>query len=57
MSMAIERHVRMPMRDGTLLSVDIYRPQGSKRCPVVLTRTCSTKAPGAPGGHADKSAF
>ncbi len=32
------------MRDGTLLSADIYRPASSTSCTAVLMRTCYTKA-------------
>ena len=31
--------VKVPMRDGTLLSTDIYRPQQQNKVPVVLVRT------------------
>lgn len=31
--------VKVPMRDGTLLSTDIYRPDGEGRWPVLLMRT------------------
>jgi putative CocE/NonD family hydrolase len=35
----IDRGVSVPMRDGTKLSADIYRPQGVEKAPVVLVRT------------------
>lgn len=34
----IERNVPVPMRDGTILRADIYRPDGSERLPTVLCR-------------------
>ncbi len=44
----IERNVAIPMRDGTILRADVYRPQEEGRYPVVvervayeLTRRCS----------------
>jgi uncharacterized protein len=38
-SVSVERGVPVPMRDGTVLLADIYRPSGSGRYPVILTRT------------------
>jgi len=35
----VERGVKVPMRDGTKLSADIYRPQGVEKAPVILVRT------------------
>jgi putative CocE/NonD family hydrolase len=35
----IERGVRVPLRDGIELSMDIYRPVGVERAPAILTRT------------------
>ncbi|MBV9544417.1 MAG: CocE/NonD family hydrolase [Chloroflexi bacterium] len=34
----IERDVPVPMRDGTILRADVYRPQASGRFPVILER-------------------
>src|SRR5438132_13694761 len=34
----IEREVPVPMRDGTILRADIYRPAASGRFPVVVER-------------------
>src|SRR5262245_59145650 len=34
-----EFNVRVPMRDGIKLSVDIFRPDGPGKFPVVLSRT------------------
>ena len=31
--------IKVPMRDGTRLSTDIYRPQGQAQTPVILVRT------------------
>jgi putative CocE/NonD family hydrolase len=39
----IEFNRRVPMRDGTELSADIYRPQAPGRFPVILSRTPYTK--------------
>jgi uncharacterized protein len=47
-------HVRIPMRDGTLLSADIYRPVSPAPCTAVLTRICYTKAWHP---HRDRGAF
>lgn len=38
-SVIIERAVPCPMRDGTVLSSDVYRPEGAERHPVLLQRT------------------
>ena len=35
--MAIERSVRVPLRDGGMLSADIFRPIGAARYPVILS--------------------
>src|SRR6266404_4567455 len=44
MSVIVEHHVQIAMRDRTLLSADIYRPASSIPCTAVLMRTCYTKA-------------
>lgn len=38
-SVAVDRGVAVPMRDGTKLYADIYRPSTPGRYPVILTRT------------------
>jgi putative CocE/NonD family hydrolase len=38
-SVTFERNVATPMRDGTILYADVYRPQGDGRHPVLLQRT------------------
>ena len=38
-SMTMETNLRVPMRDGTVLSADLYRPAGAGRYPVLLKRT------------------
>ena len=38
-SVSVDRGVAVPMRDGTVLYADIYRPSGPGRYPVILTRT------------------
>lgn len=35
----IEQKVMMPMRDGTRLSTDIYRPKKQAKVPIILSRT------------------
>ena len=35
----IERGVGVPMRDGSKLSADVYRPQGVEKAPIILVRT------------------
>ena len=35
----VDRSVNVPMRDGVKLSIDIYRPQGVEKAPVILVRT------------------
>ena len=47
-------NVQCAMRDGTLLSADVYRPQSSKSLPTVLVRTCYTKTLGP---YPDAAAF
>ena len=39
MTILIEKNVGVPMRDGTVLSADIYRPQTESRLPTLLQRT------------------
>lgn len=38
-SLIVECDVDVPMRDGTILRADVYRPNSSKSLPVVLERT------------------
>ncbi len=37
--LTVERDVAVPMRDGTLLYADVYRPEAAERYPVILLRT------------------
>jgi putative CocE/NonD family hydrolase len=37
--MKIERSVGVPMRDGAMLLTDLYRPQTTDKCPIILIRT------------------
>jgi uncharacterized protein len=37
--MQVERDVPVAMRDGVLLRADVYRPDGGRRAPAVLSRT------------------
>lgn len=39
MNVLIEKNVAVPMRDGVMLSADIYRPREGERLPVLLQRT------------------
>src|SRR6188768_1172276 len=34
----VDHHVPVPMRDGTILRADIYRPQGEGKWPVIVER-------------------
>ena len=38
-TMTVETNLRVPMRDGTVLAADLYRPAGGGRYPVLLKRT------------------
>lgn len=42
--LTVERNVPAPMRDGTTLYADVYRPEGPGRWPVILLRTPYNKA-------------
>ena len=35
----IDQKVMMPMRDGTRLATDIYRPKGDQPVPIIFSRT------------------
>ncbi|MEE9247211.1 MAG: CocE/NonD family hydrolase, partial [Dehalococcoidia bacterium] len=37
-SLSAETNVQVPMRDGTVLYADVYRPNGAGRWPVLLSR-------------------
>jgi hypothetical protein len=43
-SMLVDYGVMVPMRDGVLLSADIYRPDAPGQYPVILSRTPYNKA-------------
>jgi len=49
-SIRIDRNVPMEMRDGTVLRVDIYRPEDTQKHPAILIRTPYDKLRGS-GGH------
>jgi len=49
-SVSVERGVAVPMRDGTVLLADIYRPSGPGRYPVILTRTAYDRTAAPPWG-------
>ena len=38
-SLSIDKDVSVPMRDGTVLRADVYRPAASGKYPVILQRT------------------
>ncbi|MEN8113292.1 MAG: CocE/NonD family hydrolase [Actinomycetota bacterium] len=38
-TLSVERHLRVPMRDGILLATDVYRPSGPGSFPTLLART------------------
>jgi putative CocE/NonD family hydrolase len=50
-SVVVERGVKIPMRDGTVLQADIYRPKEGGRFPVLLQRTPYNKAGGSGFGY------
>src|SRR5436190_3545304 len=39
MDVRVERNVAVPMRDGTVLRADVFRPEPEGRYPVLLSRT------------------
>ena len=39
MSLQVQLDLKVPMRDGTLLSADLYRPTGAGPLPALLCRT------------------
>ncbi|MBV9193791.1 MAG: CocE/NonD family hydrolase [Solirubrobacterales bacterium] len=38
--MIVERAVAIPMRDGTVLRADVYRPEAGAPVPAIVSRTC-----------------
>ena len=42
----VERHVPVPMRDGTVLTADVWRPDDDRRHPTLLQRSPYSKSPG-----------
>jgi hypothetical protein len=44
MDIRVERNVAVPMRDGTVLRADVFRPEPEGRYPVLLTRTPYNKS-------------
>ncbi|HMO96500.1 MAG TPA: CocE/NonD family hydrolase, partial [Tepidiformaceae bacterium] len=46
MDIKVERNVAIPMRDGTVLRADIFRPEPEGNYPALLTRTPYNKAMG-----------
>jgi len=47
MDIRVERNVAVPMRDGTVLRADVFRPEPEGRYPVLLMRTPYSKAVGS----------
>lgn len=47
-TLTVDRHVPVPMRDGVTLSADVYRPASGGPFPVVITRTPYDKATRGP---------
>ena len=46
MDIRVERNVAVPMRDGTVLRADVFRPEPEGRYPVLLSRTPYNKSLG-----------
>ena len=42
-SVVVDKDVPVPVRDGTVLRADVYRPAGEGRWPALLGRTCYGK--------------
>jgi putative CocE/NonD family hydrolase len=40
----VEKNIEVPMRDGTILRADLYRPDNQEKLPVLLNRTPYNKA-------------
>jgi putative CocE/NonD family hydrolase len=56
-AVTFERNVAVPMRDGTVLYADVYRPAAPGKYPVLLQRTPYDKASGiGPGAFAVRAA-
>ncbi|MFC5802626.1 CocE/NonD family hydrolase [Streptomyces formicae] len=49
MRIVVDHDLKIPMRDGSLLSADLYRPETSEAVPVLIRRTPYGKS-GSPGG-------
>src|SRR5919198_4323547 len=49
-SLTVDANVPVPMRDGTILRADVYRPAAAGRYPTLLTRTPYSKAMVAASG-------
>ncbi|KPI00324.1 hydrolase CocE/NonD family protein [Actinobacteria bacterium OK006] len=43
MSLVVDKHVSVAMRDGTVLAADVYRTEGAEPCSTVLIRTPYSK--------------
>jgi putative CocE/NonD family hydrolase len=53
-TMSSQFNLRVPMRDGVMLSTDVYRPAAPGRYPALLIRTCYTKGTAA---YAERAKF
>ena len=51
--LVFEKNVEIPMRDGTILRADIYRPDDDEQHPVLVSRTPYGKEPGSAGNPGD----
>ena len=49
-SLTVDANIAVPMRDGTVLRADVYRPAAPGRYPTLLTRTPYSKAQVPAGG-------
>jgi len=52
-----EFNVRIPMRDATVLSADIYRPKAAGKFPVLLLRTPYTKGRAGTNSYAEQGRY
>ena len=43
-SVAVEKDIAVPMRDGTVLRGDVYHPDNKGRYPTIVTRTAYNKS-------------
>ena len=53
-AMMIERDVPVPAGDGVVLRADVFRPDGPRRCPVILSYGPYAKGLAFQEGYADQ---